>query len=359
MESIRDTILREAHESAYSIHPGSTKMYQDIKERFWWVGLKQDVATYVALCDTCQRVKAEHQRPAGLLQPLKIPEWKWEEVGMDFITGLPRTQRGFDSIWVIVDRLTKVAHFIPVKTTYSGARLAELYMERIVCLHGVPKKIVSDRGSQFTSHFWQNLHESMDTQLLFSSAYHPQTDGQTERTNQILEDMLRACALQYGVSWEKSLPYAEFSYNNSYQQSLKMSPFEALYGRKCRTPLFWNQTGESQVFGPEILREAERQVQMIKQNLRTAQSRQKSYADAKRRNVTFEVGDFVYLKVSPMKGMKRFNVKGKLAPRYIGPFKVIDRRGEVAYQLVKNPRFSFSKSRARSSGNSVPVITFT
>lgn len=252
---------------------------------------------------------------------------------MDFITGLPRTQRGFDSIWVIVDRLTKVAHFIPVKTTYSGARLAELYMERIVCLHGVPKKIVSDRGSQFTSHFWQNLHESMDTQLHFSSAYHPQTDGQTERTNQILEDMLRACALQYGVCWEKSLPYAEFSYNNSYQQSLKMSPFEALYGRKCRTPLFWNQTGESQVFGPEILREAERQVQVIKQNLRTAQSRQKSYADAKRRNVTFEVGDFVYLKVSPMKGMKRFNVKGKLAPRYIGPFKVIDRRGEVAYQL--------------------------
>jgi transposase InsO family protein len=163
---------------------------------------------------------------------------------MDFIVGLLRTQSGYDSIWVIVDRLTKVAHFIPVKTTYSGPQLAELYMSRIVCLHGVPKKIVSDRGTQFTLKFWERLHETLDTQLRFSSAYHPQTDGQTERVNQILEDMLRACALQYGRSCDKSLPYAEFSYNNSYQESLKMAPFEMLYGRKCRTPLFWSETGE-------------------------------------------------------------------------------------------------------------------
>jgi len=218
--------------------------------------MKREVAEYVALCDVCQRVKAEHQKPAGLLQPLKIPEWKWEEIGMDFIVGLPRTQSGFDSIWVVVDRLTKVAHFIPVKTTYSGAKLAELYMSRIVCLHGVPKKIVSDRGTQFTSYFWKRLHESMGTKLNFSSAYHPQTDGQTERTNQILEDMLRACAIQYGTSWDKSLPYAEFSYNNSYQASIKMSPFQALYGRRCRTPLHWDQPGERQLFGPEIIEDA-------------------------------------------------------------------------------------------------------
>ena len=138
--------------------------------------MKRDVAKYVALCDTCQRVKAEHQRPAGLLLPLKVPESKWEEISMDFIVGLPRTSAGYDSIWVIVDRLTKVAHFIPVKTTYTGAKLAELYMSRIVCLHGVPKKIVSHRGSQFTSKFWEKLHESMDTKLNFSTAYHPQTD---------------------------------------------------------------------------------------------------------------------------------------------------------------------------------------
>jgi hypothetical protein len=169
-----------------------------------------------------------------LLQPLKIPEWKWEEIGMDFIVGLPRTQAGYDSIWVIVDRLTKVADFSPVKMTYSGAKHAELYMSRIVCLHGVLKKIVSDRGFQFTSMFWEKLDESMDTKLNFSSAYHPQTNGQTERTNQILEDMLRACALKYGKSWDKSLPYAEFSYNNNYQASIKMAPYEALYGRNVK-----------------------------------------------------------------------------------------------------------------------------
>jgi hypothetical protein len=238
-------------------------MYQDLKQRYWWYSMKRDVAAHVALCDTCHQVKAEHQRPAGLLQRLKVPEWKWEEIGMDFIVGLPRTRDGYDSIWVIVDRLTKVVHFIPVKTTYTGAKLAELYMSGIVCLHGVPKKIVSDRGTQFTSHFWGKLHESMDTKWNFSSAYHPQTDGQIERTNQILEDMLRACALKHGGSWDKCLSYAEFSYNNSYQASLKMAPFEALYGRKCRTPLYWSEIGERQLFGADIIREAEKQVQII------------------------------------------------------------------------------------------------
>jgi hypothetical protein len=162
--------------------------------------MKKDVAAHVALCDVCQRVKAENQRPAGLLQPLQVPEWKWEEIGMDFIVGLPRTCDGYDSIWVIVDRLTKVPHFILVKTTYSGAKLAELYISKIVCMHGIPNKIVSGRGTQFTSQFWQKLHESMDTKLNFSSAYHPQTDGETERRNQIIEDMLRACALKHGGS---------------------------------------------------------------------------------------------------------------------------------------------------------------
>jgi hypothetical protein len=296
------------------------------------MGLKRDVAAHVAICDVCQRVKAKHQRLAGLLHPFKIPNWKWEEIGMDFITGLPRTSKGYDSIWVIVDRLTKVAHFIPVKTTCKGSQLAELYMARIVCLHGVPKKIVSDRGS-FTSIFWKSFHENLDKKLNFSSAYHPQTDGHTERNNQVLEDMLRACALQHGGSWDKSLPYAEFSYKNIYQASLKMSPFEALYGRKCMTPLYWDQTGERQFFGPELIQEVEEQIHIIWENLRVAQTMQKGYADNRRRPLEFEEGDHVYLKVSPLRGMRRFKVKGKLSPRFIGPFRVFRRVGEMAYQL--------------------------
>nr|CAH65910.1 OSIGBa0102O13.1 [Oryza sativa] len=336
-KELKDTIMKEAHETLYSIHPGSTKMYQDLKQQFWWASMRREIAEYVALCDVCQRVKAEHQKPAGLLQPLKIPEWKWEEIGMDFITGLPKTSAGHDSIWVVVDRLTKVAHFIPVKTTYTGHKLAELYMARVVCLHGVPKKIVSDRGSQFTSKFWQKLQSELGTRLNFSTAYHPQTDGQTERVNQILEDMLRACVLDFGGSWDKNLPYAEFSYNNSYQASLQMSPNEALYGRKCRTPLLWDQTGERQVFGTDILREAEEKVKIIQERLRVAQSRQKSYADNRRRDLVFEEGDYVYLRVTPLRGVHRFQTKGKLAPRFVGPFKIVSRRGEVAYQLELPP----------------------
>jgi hypothetical protein len=252
---------------------------------------------------------------------------------MDFIVGLPCTRAGYDSIWVVVDRLTKADHFIPVKTTYNSVVLVELYMSRIVCLHGVPKKIVSDKGTQFTSHFLQQLHEALGTHLKFSSAYHPQTDGQTERTNQILEDMLRACALQDKLGWDKRLPYAELSYNNSYQASLKMSPFQALYGWNYRTLLHWDQPSERQVFGLDILLEAEENIRMVQENLKTAQSRQRSYADTRRRELSFEVGDYVYLKASPIWRIKRFRVKGKLAPRYIRLYQIQARRGEVAYQL--------------------------
>ena len=151
--------------------------------------------------------------------------------------------------------------------------------------------------------------------------------------NQILEDLLCACVLAYGAKWEDCLPFAEFAYNNSYQASLQMAPFEALYGRRCRTPLNWNETGDSQIFGPDYLRQAEEQVQLIRDRLKAAQSRQKSYSDRKRRDLTFKNGDFAYLRVTPLKGMQRFHVRGKLAPRYIGPFKVLSRRGEVSYQL--------------------------
>jgi hypothetical protein len=201
-------------------------------------------------------------------------------------------------------------------------------------------KIVSDRGTRFTLRFWERSHEALDTQLCFSFAYHPQTDGQTERVNQILEDMLRACALQYGRSWNKSLSYAKFSYNNSYQESLKMAPFEMLYRRRCQTPLFWNEMGEWRVFGPDVLDAVEKKVHMVRENLRVTQSRQKSYADHRRRELSFEVGDFVYLKVSPMRALHRFKVRGELASSFIGPFKILEKRGEVAYLLELPPQLS-------------------
>jgi hypothetical protein len=270
---LRKLILQEAHDSPYSIYLGNTKMYMDLKGSFWWSNMKRDIAEYIALCDICNRVKAEHQKPVGLLQPLPIPEWKWDNVGMDFITGLPRTKSGYDSIWIVVDRLTKVSHLIPVKTTYTSARLAKIYMNIIVCLHGVPKSIVSDRGTQFTSHFWRQLHESLGTRLEFSTAFHPHTDGQTERVNQILEDMLRACALDYGSSWDDNLPYAEFSYNNSHQASIEMAPFEALYGRKCTTPLLWSGVGEQSHFGTDIIKDVEEKVRLIRDRLKIAHSR--------------------------------------------------------------------------------------
>ena len=266
-------------------------MYQDLKQRFWWTRMKREIAKYVSECDICRRVKASHLRPAGTLQALNIPEWKWEDISMDFIVGLPRTQKGYDSIWVVVDRLTKSAHFLPVKTTYLTKHYAELYINRILCLHGVPKTIISDRGTQFIARFWEQLHACLGTHLIRSSAYHPQTDGQTERINQILEDMLRACVLTYPQKWDQCLPLAEFSYNNSYQESIKMAPFEALYGRRCRTPLNWSETGERTIFGPDMVQEAEEQVRLIQANLKIAQSRQKSYADKRRDPLIFKVGD--------------------------------------------------------------------
>ncbi|WVZ71108.1 hypothetical protein U9M48_019729 [Paspalum notatum var. saurae] len=277
--------------------------------------MKQEIAKYVSEYDVYQRVKADHLKPAGMLRPLAIPTWKWEDVHMDFIVGLPHTQKGYESIWVVIDRLTKSAHFIPVKTTYRAKQYAELYISRIVSLHGVPRTITSDRGSLFISRFWEQLQDALGTNLVRSSAYHPQTSGQVERVNQILEDMLRACALTYSTKWDEYLPLAEFAYNNSYQKSLKMAPFEALYGRRCRTPLNWSEPGERVTFGADLVTQTEEQVKFIHENLKRAQSRQKSYSDKRRKPLMFETCDH---------GVHRFGVKGKLAPRYVGPFKIIE-----------------------------------
>ncbi|GJV29829.1 putative reverse transcriptase domain-containing protein [Tanacetum coccineum] len=188
---LRDLIMHESHKSKYSIHPGSDKMYQDLKKLYWWPNMKAEIATYVSKCLTCAKVKAEHQKPSGLLQQPEIPEWKWEKITMDFVSGLPRTPSGYDSIWVIVDRLTKSAHFLPMKKTDSIEKLAQLYLKEIVCKHGVPTSIISDRDSLFTSRFWKSLQEAMGTQLDMSTAYHPETDGQMPR--ELVEDFGMTC----------------------------------------------------------------------------------------------------------------------------------------------------------------------
>ena len=228
--------------------------------------------------------------------------------------------KGNDSIWVIIDRLTKSAHFIPVKTRYRPPEYADLYLAEIVKLHSIPKTIISDRGPQSTAHFWERMHKSLGTSLVRSTSYHPQTLGQTERLNQVLEDMLRACVLSSRGFWESRLPLAEFSYNNSYQESIKMAPFKALYGRKCRTTLNWVESRERRYYGIDFVNDAEKKVQTIQQHLRAAQSRQKRYADKRRRPLEFNVGDYVYLKVTPMKKVQHFRVRSKLAPRYVAPY---------------------------------------
>ncbi|GJU06850.1 putative reverse transcriptase domain-containing protein [Tanacetum coccineum] len=249
---LRTVIMHESHKSKYSIHPGSDKMYQDMKKLYWWPNMKADIATYVSKCLTCAKVKAEHQRPSGLL--------------------------------VLVDRLTKSAIFVPMRETDPMERLARMYLKE----------------------------KALGTNLDMSIAYHPQTDGQSERTIQTLEDMLRACVIDFGKGWVNHLPLVEFSYNNSYHASIKAAPFEALYGQKCRSPVCWAE---------------------IKQRIQAARDRQKSYADLKRKPMEFQVGDRVMLKVSPWKGVVRFGKRGKLNPRYVGPFKVLEKVGAVAYKL--------------------------
>ncbi|GJS60510.1 putative reverse transcriptase domain-containing protein [Tanacetum coccineum] len=285
---LRSVIMHESHKSKYSIHLGFEKMYQDVKKLYWWPNMKADIATYVSKCLMYARVKAEYQRPSGLLVQPAIPEWKWDNITMDFITKLPRSSQGFDTIWVIVDRLTKSAHLLPIRENDPLDKLARLYLNRIVAIHGIPASIICDRDGRFTSNFWKLFQKDLGTDISMSTAYHPETDAQSERTIQTLEDMLRACVINFGKAWVKHLPLAEFSYNNSYHASIKAVPYE---------------------------------------------DRQKSYADRKRKPMEFEVGDRVMLKVSPWKGVVRFDKRGKLNPRYVRPFRVLAKVGKVAYKL--------------------------
>ncbi|GJV66322.1 putative reverse transcriptase domain-containing protein [Tanacetum coccineum] len=217
-------------------------MYHDLKKLYWWPNIKAIITEYVGKCLTCSRVKAECQKPSGLLVQPEIPMWKWERITMDFVTKLPKTSIGHDTIWVIVDRLTKSAHFIPTRATDSMETLTRLYIKEIVSRHGVPISIISDRDSHFTSRFWQSLQNALD----------------------------------FVKGWDKHLPLIEFSYNNSYHASINAAPFKALYGRKCRSPVSWTEVGDVQLTGPEIIHETTKKIVQIRQRLQAARDRQRS-----------------------------------------------------------------------------------
>lgn len=251
--------------------------------------------------------------------------------------GLPKTLRGHNAIWVIVDRLTKSAHFLAIKVTDSLERLAKLYVDEIVILHGIPVSIVSDRDARFTSNLWKSLQKALGTELTMSTTFHPQTDGQSKRTIQTLEELLRATSLDWQGTWDEHLPLVKFAYNNSFHSSIGMAPYEALYGRKCRSPTCWDEVSEKQLTGPEIVQVTTDKVQQIRQWLLTTQSRQKSYADRRRRDLEFQVGEHVFLRISLTKGVMRFGIRGKLSPRYVGPFEILERVGKVAYKLALPP----------------------
>ncbi|GKC17485.1 putative reverse transcriptase domain-containing protein [Tanacetum coccineum] len=269
--------MDEAHTSRYSVHPGADKMYYDLRGLYWWPGMKRDIAEYVSRCLTCSKNKAEHQKPSGFLQQPENPEWKWEKITMDFVTKLPKSSSRHDTIWVVVDRLTKLAHFLPICEDYKTEKLARIYINEIVARHGVLVSIILDRDGRFASHLWQALQEALD--------------------------MLRACVMDFGGSWDTHLQLVEFSYNNSYHVSIKCAAFEALYGRKCRSLVIWTEVGESQLIGPEIMQETTEKIVQIKERLKMARSRQKSYSDKRRKPLEFQVGDRVLLKVSPWKGV--------------------------------------------------------
>ncbi|GJZ33233.1 putative reverse transcriptase domain-containing protein [Tanacetum coccineum] len=308
---LRALIMHESHKSKYPIHLGSDKMYQDLKKLYWWPNMKAEIATYVSKCLTCAKVKIEYQNPFGLLVQPDIPQWKWENITMDFVTKLPKMAIEDDTL----------------------EKLTRQYLKEVVSRHGVPVSIISDRDGKFTLHFWKTLNKALGTRLDMSTAYHPQTDGQSERTIQTLEDMLRACVLDFGKGWDKHLPLVEFSYNNNYHTSIKAAPFKGLYGRKCRSLICWAKVGDRQLTGPEIIYETTKKIVQIKSRIQAAHDRQKSYADVRRKPLEFQIGDKVMLKVSPWKGVIRFGKRGKLNPRYIGPFKSIDKVGTVAYRL--------------------------
>jgi hypothetical protein len=331
---LKQKVLLELHTSPVGGHSGFLKTYHRVKKDFFWDGLKTDVQRFVAECLVCQQNKVETIKTPGLLQPLSIPSQRWEEVSMDFITGLPKSE-GKSVIMVIVDRLTKYAHFCALSHPFKASTVATAFMETVQKLHGSPKIIVSDRDPIFTGHFWTELFSCLGTQLAHSSSYHPQSDGQTEIVNKCLEGYLRCFVSDKQAQWFKWLPLAEWWYNTSFHTATKMTPFMALYG--YHPPSITSSLKEkSKVQAMEDHIENQQQVlQILKDNLTMAQNRMKQQADQHRSERSFEVGDWVFLRLQPYKQMslKQAKKDNKLSPKYYGPYKVLQKIGTMAYKL--------------------------
>lgn len=332
--ALQTKLISELHTAAVGGHSGIRPTYLRLKNLFFWPGMKLQVEEFVKQCSVCQQAKHEHAHPSGTLQPLPIPVRAWGEVTMDFIEGLPRSE-GADVILVVVDRLTKYSHFIPLHHPFTALQVARAFLDNIVKLHGVPESIVSDRDKIFTSAFWRELFALVGTKLLYTTAYHPQTDGQSERVNQCLEHYLRCAVHDTPCRWKRWLPMAEFWYNSSHHSAIGCSPFKALYGVDPNfgaLPNLFNTTTPASLH--ELAAEHQQFTEMLKEHLLHAQHRMKHQADRKRTEREFSVGDQVLLKLQPYVQSSVVNRPcPKLAYKFYGPYKVTSRIGTVAYKL--------------------------
>lgn len=334
-QDLRRTLLAEHHDSALAGHLGQDKTYACLQRNYWWPSMRRDVRDYISTCPCCQINKGRNRRSYGLLQPLPIPERQWESTSMDFITHLPATTDGYDAIMTVVDRLTKMVHVVPTRTTATAPDIAELYFTTVTRLHGLQKSIISDRDPKFTSKFWEALAKLWDTRLKRSTAFHPQTDGQTERTNRVLQEVLRAYVAERHADWDKRLAAVEFAINNAPSASTGESPFYLNYGFHPLTPatvdLPTPDHARSQAAADFVAR-MNKDMEAAKAALTAAQERQTRYANAKRQDASFNVGDSVLLSTANLK-LRTDGPASKFNPRWCGPFTITERIGKVAYRL--------------------------
>ena len=337
MGDYRDLILKECHDSRYAGHLGVKKTAELILRDFYWPTVQADVATYVATCEDCQRNKPSNKRPAGLLQPLEVPGHRWERISMDFITHLPKTKTGYDALFVVNDYVTKLMILRPTHSVATAVDTARLFVDSVVRAHGLPRVIVSDRDPRFTSHFWREVHRVMGTTLAMSSGFHPQTDGQTERANRSIEEMLRAFVGRRQNDWDERLGMIEFAYNNAVHSSSGFTPFYLCYGRHPVSPVnLLSQVESKNEAADSFLRQMEEDVAQAISNLKRAQDKQKSYADKRRRELEFQVGDQVLLATKNLPLQVAAGGSRKLGPLYCGPFTVLEKY-TAAYRLQLPP----------------------